>query len=137
MGSGALGVEILLSGRIPSSRAKRWRFADGYMKKCGDVAITGVNTSIAYATLKSGVVGVQVKIMPGTTILPDNITVLKGPIVEEIVEEKVEKKKTENKQTEKKKTPTKKKSTKSKGEKTEKKTAVKKFCSRAWRRKKR
>jgi small subunit ribosomal protein S3 len=74
MRSGALGVEILISGKIPSSRAKTWRFADGYMKKCGDLAITGVNTAKEFASLKTGVVGVQVRIMPGTTRLPDQIT---------------------------------------------------------------
>lgn len=74
MGAGALGVEILISGKIPSSRSKTWRFADGYMKKCGDLAITGVDTAKDFAELKTGVVGVQVRIMPGTTVLPDQIT---------------------------------------------------------------
>jgi peptide chain release factor 2 len=30
--AGALGVEIRLSGKLPSSRAKTWRFAYGYLK---------------------------------------------------------------------------------------------------------
>ncbi|MGE0793285.1 MAG: 30S ribosomal protein S3 [Candidatus Woesearchaeota archaeon] len=85
MDAGALGIEVLMSGKIPSSRAKRWRFATGYMKKCGDIAITGVNTTITYAKLKTGIIGIQVKIMPGTTILPDKITVSdKEIIIEEI-----------------------------------------------------
>lgn len=89
MRAGALGVEILISGKIPSSRAKTWRFADGYMKKCGDIAITGVDTSKTFACLKTGVVGVQVRIMPGTTILPDQVTfdfndVTSGSVVEEV-----------------------------------------------------
>lgn len=74
MKSGALGVEILISGKIPSSRSKTWRFVEGYMKKCGDIAITGVHTAKEYARLKTGVVGVQVRIMPATTRLPDQIT---------------------------------------------------------------
>jgi len=74
MSSGALGVEILISGKIPSARAKTWRFAEGYMKKCGDIAIIGVNTAKEFANLKTGIVGVQVRIMPGTTKLPDQIT---------------------------------------------------------------
>ncbi|MCF7798725.1 30S ribosomal protein S3 [Candidatus Woesearchaeota archaeon] len=89
MRAGALGVEILISGKIPSSRAKTWRFVDGYMKKCGDLAITGVDTAKEFAKLKTGIVGVQVRIMPGTTKLPDQITfndedALAGPIVEEV-----------------------------------------------------
>lgn len=74
MKSGALGVEILISGKIPSARAKTWRFADGYMKKCGDLAITGVDLAKQFAVLKTGIVGVQVRIMPGTTKLPDQIS---------------------------------------------------------------
>ena len=75
MDSGALGVEILISGKIPSSRAKTWRFYQGYLKKCGDISVSGVDKSIQAAKLKSGVVGVQVSIMPSTTILPDKVEV--------------------------------------------------------------
>jgi len=84
MDSGALGVEILISGKIPSSRAKTWRFALGYMKKCGDVAITGVNSAKTSAMLKTGLVGIQVRIMPATTILPDKITLLNDVTIDEI-----------------------------------------------------
>jgi small subunit ribosomal protein S3 len=38
MRSGALGVEIIMSGKLPSERAKSWRFAAGYLKKVGDSA---------------------------------------------------------------------------------------------------
>lgn len=85
MNAGALGVEILLSGKIPSSRAKTWRFYSGYLKKCGDLAITGVDTSYSSAKLKTGIVGIQVRIMPSTTKLPDRVELLKEPV--EIVEE--------------------------------------------------
>lgn len=74
MAAGAQGVEIVVSGKIPSARAKRWRFAQGYLKKSGDVSFTGVNRAQAHATLKTGVVGVGVSIMPPDTILPDRIT---------------------------------------------------------------
>lgn len=74
MNAGALGVEIRISGKIPSSRAKTWRFYQGYLKKCGDVAVSGVQRAYATAKLKSGIVGVQVSLMPPTTRLPDRIT---------------------------------------------------------------
>ena len=73
MGAGALGIEITISGKIPSSRAKTWRFYDGYLKKCGDIAVSGVDTAYASAFLKTGVIGIQVRIMPPDTILPDRI----------------------------------------------------------------
>ena len=75
MNAGALGVEILISGRIPSSRAKTWRFYQGYLKKCGDIAVSQVKTAFAYANLKVGAVGVRVKIMTPDIILPDNIKI--------------------------------------------------------------
>lgn len=36
--AGALGTEIVLSGKLPSDRARRWRFSHGYLKKTGDPA---------------------------------------------------------------------------------------------------
>lgn len=73
MNAGALGIEILISGKLPSARAKSWRFYQGYLKKCGDIAIEGVRQATAHAQLKSGTVGIQVRIMPPTTKLPDDI----------------------------------------------------------------
>jgi small subunit ribosomal protein S3 len=73
MGSGARGVEILVSGKVPSSRAKTWRFYMGYLKKSGDIAVSAVKTAYAQAKLKTGIIGVQVRIMPSTIKLPDDI----------------------------------------------------------------
>ncbi|MBR9692381.1 30S ribosomal protein S3 [Candidatus Woesearchaeota archaeon] len=86
MDAGALGAEILISGKIPSQRARTWRFYQGYLKKCGDVAITGVDVAYKTAVLKSGAVGVKVSLMPPTTILPDRILVMEPdePTVEEV-----------------------------------------------------
>ncbi|MBW2965410.1 30S ribosomal protein S3 [Candidatus Woesearchaeota archaeon] len=75
MNAGALGIEILISGKIPSSRAKRWRFYQGYLKKCGDVAIEGVREAYAAAQLKTGTVGIQVRIMPPDIKLPDKVII--------------------------------------------------------------
>ncbi len=77
MNAGGLGIEVLISGKIPSSRAKTWRFYMGYLKKCGDIAVTGVNHAYAVAALKSGIVGIQVSIMPPTTKLPYHIEMKK------------------------------------------------------------
>ena len=90
MNSGALGVEIIVSGKIPSSRAKSWRFYSGYLKKCGDIAITGVNKAQAQAKLKTGVIGVKVSIMPPSTELPDKVKLIeeKEEKIEKVEEEK-------------------------------------------------
>src|SRR3989344_4171603 len=90
MGAGALGIEIRVSGKVPSSRAKTWKLLAGYMKKNGDVSVSGVDRSTMQANLKSGIVGVQVRIMPKGLILPDRIIVyeddLKNYHQEEVVE---------------------------------------------------
>jgi len=73
MDSGALGIEILIGGKIPSSRARTWRFYTGYLKKCGDIALTGVKSAQRKANIKTGTVGIKVKIMPPDIELPDRI----------------------------------------------------------------
>jgi small subunit ribosomal protein S3 len=86
MNAGAMGIEIIMSGKIPSSRAKAWRFYQGYLKKCGDIALTGVNIAQTSAKLKTGIIGIKVSIMPPDTKLPDSIefTEEKEEIIEEI-----------------------------------------------------
>ncbi len=81
MGSGAVGVEILISGKVPSARAKSWRFYQGYLKKCGDVAVSEVKVAYAAAQLKSGTVGIKVSIMLPGTILPDRLSLKEEEIV--------------------------------------------------------
>src|SRR3989339_1799849 len=84
MKAGGLGIEIVISGKVPSARAKSWRFYSGYLKKCGDIALTGVRRAMATAQLKSGSVGVKVSIMPAGTKLPDKVELI------EVKEEKIE-----------------------------------------------
>lgn len=94
LSAGALGVEIIISGKIPGARAKSWRFYMGYLKKCGDIAVSGVRKAKKSALLKSGIIGVKVAIMPADLKLPDHITLLDEPqqVVEAIEEEKPKKK---------------------------------------------
>ncbi len=79
MRAGALGVEIVLSGKVPSQRARSWRVFTGYLKKCGYIAQHDVRKAKAEAVLKSGVVGIQVRIMPPIK-LPYHIQVLDEPV---------------------------------------------------------
>lgn len=76
--AGALGIEIIISGKIPGARAKSWRFYTGYLKKCGDVALS-VRVAKKSALLKSGIIGVKVAIMPPDIVLPDKIKLLEEP----------------------------------------------------------
>ena len=36
MNANALGAEIVLAGKLPSDRARTWRFSQGYLKKTGE-----------------------------------------------------------------------------------------------------
>lgn len=103
MRAGALGVEILISGRgVPGSRAKSWRFYQGYLKKSGDVAISQVKHATTVANLKTGCVGVQVSIMPPDVNLPDRVTLKSKIVAQEVKQEsktpEVEKKVEETKE---------------------------------------
>jgi small subunit ribosomal protein S3 len=115
MQAGALGIEILVSGKIPSSRAKSWRFYSGYLKKCGDISIVGVDKAHAQAKLKTGVVGIKVSIMPPGTILPDKVELIEEK--EEKIEEVKEEDKKEDDNEDGKEAKTTQKETKSKAKK--------------------
>jgi len=105
MKSGALGAEILMSGKLPSERAKSWRFSQGYLKKTGDPAKVVLRAKSQAITLP-GVVGIQVSILPPDAHIHDKIVIddalrtkllqpLEIPVVKE--EKKKVKKKRESK----------------------------------------
>jgi small subunit ribosomal protein S3 len=96
MNSGALGIEIIISGKIPSARARSWRFYQGYLKKSGDLT-SSVDSANARADLKSGTVGIKVRVMPPNIRLVDKINLIKQePKQEEKKEAKKEEKKEES-----------------------------------------
>jgi len=88
MNAGALGIEVLISGKVPSQRAKTWRFNSGYLKKCGNIALEGVHRARAVSIMKTGAIGIQVAIMPPNIKLPDDIEVGKKIKEEKKAEEK-------------------------------------------------
>ena len=72
--AGALGVEIRLSGKLPSDRAKSWRFASGYLKKVGDTAKI-VNYGEATAETLAGTIGIKVSILSPDVKIHDRIEI--------------------------------------------------------------
>lgn len=72
--AGALGVEIRTSGRLPSERARSWRFAFGYLKKTGDASKV-VDRAESVAETKQGVIGIKVAILAPTAKIHDKIDV--------------------------------------------------------------
>lgn len=77
LNAGALGAEIVVSGKVPSARARSWRFKAGYLKKSGDIAQSKVKKATVAVNLKAGTIGIKVSIMPPDVILPDKITLAK------------------------------------------------------------
>ncbi len=104
--SGAVGAEIVISGRgVPSQRAKSWRFKAGFLKKSGNISLNFTDTGYASAHLRSGTVGIQVRILHSDVRLPDDIRKREASAVvvtQEIIEEKKEIESQENKKEEKK-----------------------------------
>ena len=72
--AGAAGVEIRLSGKLPSERAKSWRFASGYLKKTGDAAKI-VDNAQSVGKTTAGVIGVKVAILSPDKKIHDQINV--------------------------------------------------------------
>jgi small subunit ribosomal protein S3 len=74
MSAGALGAELVLSGKLPSDRAKTWRFAQGYLKKTGEPSKVVIK-AMSQARTNQGVVGIKVSILPSDAIIHDRIIV--------------------------------------------------------------
>jgi small subunit ribosomal protein S3 len=74
MNAGALGCELRISGKLPSDRAKSWRFSEGYLKKAGESA-KEVDRSQATALTKTGIIGVKVAIMNPNSRIYDRIDI--------------------------------------------------------------
>ncbi|VVB78782.1 30S ribosomal protein S3 [uncultured archaeon] len=88
MHAGALGCEIRMSGKLPSDRAKSWRFAEGYLKKAGESA-KEVDRAQATALTKLGITGIKVAIMSPEKRIYDQIEV--GDYIKERIKPKGEK----------------------------------------------
>ena len=73
MNAGARGAEITISGRIAGERSRTQRFYQGYLSKAGEPAEKFVSYGYAVATLKPGVAGVKVLVMPPDIPLPGEV----------------------------------------------------------------
>lgn len=72
--AGAKGAEIRVSGKLPSDRARVWRFSFGYLKKTGEPSNV-VDKAEAVATTKQGVVGIHVSVLAPNIKMHDQIEV--------------------------------------------------------------
>ena len=84
LAAGALGAEIVISGKVPGARAKSWRFSAGYLKKSGDISENFMLRAKVTSKMKTGIIGIKVSILPPTVVLPDRVTIKKEEKKQEI-----------------------------------------------------
>jgi len=85
MDAGALGAEIVLSGKVTGARSRVEKFNEGYIKHNGEPAETIVDKGQSVAVMKLGTIGVNVKIIPPNAELPDDFQVYEDMDPEEVV----------------------------------------------------
>ena len=75
MDAGALGAEIVLSGKVTGARGRVEKFTAGYVKHNGEPADEIVDRGKGISVMKLGTIGVNVKIIPPDAELPDDFRV--------------------------------------------------------------
>jgi len=75
MEAGALGAEIVISGKLRTERARHEKFRAGYLPRCGDPPLRYMRKAEAHVQLKPGIFGVRVRIMPPDAKFPDKIQI--------------------------------------------------------------
>ena len=84
MEAGALGAEIVLSGKVTGARSRVEKFNRGYIKHNGEPAQEVVDHGQGVAVMKLGTIGVNVKIIPPGAKLPDDFDVREDAEVPEV-----------------------------------------------------
>ena len=99
MESQALGVEIIIRGKLTTERSRFEKFRAGYLPRVGDPVLKSVKVAVADVQLKQGLFGIKVRILPPTVDFIDKPTmktpppsvaaapIVQAPIVESAVVE--------------------------------------------------
>ncbi|MGB3907491.1 MAG: 30S ribosomal protein S3 [Methanomethylovorans sp.] len=72
MNAGALGCEIVISGKLTGARSRTEKIVEGYIKHAGKPVDDIVDEGFAVAVKKLGTLGCKVRIIPPDAILPDS-----------------------------------------------------------------
>ena len=73
MDAGAIGVEIIIAGKLGGSKGRRGKFTDGYLKHCGQPAKELVDYGFSEANTKPGKIGVQVRVMKSVPLIATDV----------------------------------------------------------------
>jgi len=76
MEAGALGVEIIISGKLRTERARYEKFKEGYIPKSGEPALRNLHKAELHVQLKPGIFGIKVRIMPPDAVFPDQVKII-------------------------------------------------------------
>ncbi|HEW89886.1 MAG TPA: 30S ribosomal protein S3 [Candidatus Bathyarchaeota archaeon] len=82
MEAGALGAEIVISGKLRTARARYEKFRAGYLPTSGDPAQKYLRKAVVHVQLKPGIFGIKVTIMPPDARFPDKLEVKEPEEVE-------------------------------------------------------
>jgi small subunit ribosomal protein S3 len=88
MNAGALGCEVVISGKLTGARSRVEKFIDGYIKHSGHPVDEVVDEGFAVAVKKLGTLGCKVRIIQPGVVLPDSYRIKEA---DEIVIEPAEK----------------------------------------------
>jgi small subunit ribosomal protein S3e len=83
MRRGAIGCEILVSGKIRGQRAKAQKYSAGYQISTGQPKLDFIDVAVRHVNMRQGVLGIKVKIMMSlekkvgrvTMVMPDFIKI--------------------------------------------------------------
>lgn len=98
MEAGALGVEVIVSGKLRSERSRYEKFRAGYLPKSGQPSIKYLRKAELHVQLKPGILGVKVRIMPPDAEFPDKMQVRETAQIQEEEEVKPSETKPEEKE---------------------------------------
>ncbi len=79
MESQALGVEIIIRGKLTTERSRFEKFRAGYLPRVGDPVLKSVKVAVADVQLKQGLFGIKVRILPPTVDFIDKPTMKTPP----------------------------------------------------------
>jgi small subunit ribosomal protein S3 len=91
MNAGALGCEVVISGKLTGARSRVEKFIDGYVKHSGHPVEEVVDEGFAVAVKKLGTLGCKVRIIQPDVILPDSFRIKEASEIVEPAEKPVEK----------------------------------------------
>ena len=88
MKAGAVGVEVVIKGKLRTQRHRDEKFKAGYFPKSGDAAAKNTRKAVVHVQLKPGITGIKVSIIPPGARFPDQVEI--KPVAEEINVKEVE-----------------------------------------------